>query len=240
MPITQLADIRAEGITDAMASDAAVNAAIVTWESVFFEACGQWFEPVSAAMTFDGDNSSSAFFRIPIISIDSLEDLELGTTLSTDDYVVYNGRTLLQDDRRHPRIMLKKGRCFNLGRGRYRATGSWGFVEADDSPPPQVQYALLKLVIEKLLSPIVPSLAPATLPDLPTITGQLVAEETDEHRLAWANPNNSKITKDINDGLTRDPFILETIQRFQAPMSISAPVTWDFYAQDRNVFDEVF
>lgn len=239
MPITQLADIRAEGVTDAMVSDSAVEAAIALWESAFFEACGQWFEPVSASMTFDGDGSSSAFFRIPIIEVTSLEDLELSETLDTDDYVVYNGRTLLQDDRRNPKIMMKKGRRFNLGRGRYQVTGSWGFVEADDSAPPQVRHALLRLVIEKLLSPIIPALASATLPDLPTSTGQLIEEETDEHRLAWAS-SNVQTRKDLNEGLTKDPFILETIQKFQAPMVIGSPTTWDFYAQDRNVFDEVF
>lgn len=239
MPITSLQDVRDEGIDATMATDSQVNAAIATWEAAFVEACRQWFEPVSATITFDGDGSNSALFSIPIISVVEIQDLERSEVIDANNYVVYNGRTLLKDDRRNPKILLKDDRRFELGKGRYQIEGTWGFTESDDSCPPQVRYAMLKLVIEKLLTPMIPALSP-TLPDLPTQVGQKVEEETDEHRIAWANPNNAKFRKDVNEGLTKDPFILETIRRYSVPMGIGAPVTWNFHAIRRNVHGEVF
>jgi len=239
MPITTIADIRAEGITVAMISDAQVTTAIALWESVFSEACGQWFEPITTSIVFDGDNSSTAFFTVPIIEITELQDLEFSSIIPASDYVAYSGRTSLQDDRRSPKLSMKKGRVFGLGRARYQATGSWGFVEADDSTPQQVRYAILRLIVEKLLSPIVPSLVATPLPDLPGLTGQLVEEETDEHKLSWANPNNSTTRQDVNSGLTKDAFILETIQKYQSPLAIDSPTTWGF-GSARSILDEVF
>ena len=241
MAVTQIDDIRDQGITVDMFSDSAVQAAIDLWESVFSDACRQWFEPIDASLTFDGDNSSSAFFRLPIVEVTELQDLELGTVIDADDYVVYNGRTVVQDDRRNPKIMLKNGRVFTLGRGRYQVTGTFGFVEADDSAPPQVRHAMLRLIIEKLLSPIVPSLVTAVIPDLPTATGQIIEEETDEHRTVWAALNAPIARRDVNQGLTSDPFVLETIQRFKAPAAVGAPVTWNFgLAEPRDLMNEVF
>lgn len=240
MPITTLQNVRDEGITSEMASDGQVNAAIATWEAAFVEACGQWFEPIAATIMFDGDGTSSAFFPVPIITITEIQDLELSQIIDAANYVVYNGRTLLQDDRRNPKVLLKDGRVFELGKGRYQVTGTWGFTESDDSAPGEVVHAMLRLVIEKLLKPIVPALSTTPLPALAEPTGQKVEEETDEHRIAWANPNNATFKRDVNDWLSNDAFVLGVIQKYQTPMAIAAPVTWDFSTQHRNIFGEVF
>jgi hypothetical protein len=223
-----------------MVSDGDVEDAIEIWEATFVEACGQWFEPIDATVTFDGDGSTSKLFSVPIISVSELSDLELSKIFDASDYVAYTGRTLLQDDRRNPKIMLKNGRLFELGRGKYQVVGTFGFTEADGSCPPRVRNAMLRLIIEKLLTPIVPALASPTLPPLPESVGQLVEEETDEHKKAWANPNNSSMRNDVNQALSKDPFVLETIQRYQAPMAIGAPVTWDLSLSQRNIFNEIF
>ena len=61
MPITTIADVRAEGITSAMADDAKVTATIASCEAAFENACGQWFEERAVPIEIDGDNSAVMF-----------------------------------------------------------------------------------------------------------------------------------------------------------------------------------
>ena len=244
MAIVTLQDVRDEGITTAMASSSKVNSYIATYEQVFNNACGQWFEPVTATVSFDGDDSSIAFFQVPIISITEVLDTETGLVVDPSTYIVYNGRTMLQDDRRNPKIALKNGRKFSLGRGRFSTTGSFGFTEADDSAPAEVKQAMLTFIIEKLLTPIVPDLVHGLPePDLGFRPGGVVEEMTDDHRIKHAQPmNQTKMTKQkANNFLTQNLFILGVMHKYHAPMKYRTQADWRFpNSASGSYFSDIF
>lgn len=234
MAITTIQDVRDEGVTVEIASDDLITAHIDTWEAAFSDQCEQWFEERSGTLFVDGDNTPSTFLQIPIITIDSITDVVNSTVLSVSDYAVYNGRTMLQDDRRNPRIILNTG-LFYSGNRRWQIVGTFGYTEADGRAPAQVRRAMLMLIIEKLLNPIVETVGipPAVVVSRPE--GQTTFERTDDHEIRFANLEKQR-SNYTNSGLTSNRFILETISKFRAPMGIRAPMEFvqsksqDFFA----------
>jgi hypothetical protein len=225
-----------------MASDAKVNRYIAIWEAAFSRACGQWFEAREAVVTFDGDNTAVAFFQIPIIEVESIEDTIDVATLDADDYKVYSGRDpSFADDRRNPKIVMSNG-LFKLGRQRYQITGTFGYLEPDDSAPGDVWYAMIKLIIEKLLTPIVGTSAGLLNAQLLNINGQiaLTEEVTDDHKKKWTYTGGK--SKFANMGLTSDATILQTINDYRAPMNIRSQTDWTWIERpsDLDILDQVF
>lgn len=241
MPVVTLADIRAEGVTVAMASDAKVNQYISTWEAAFESACGQWFGPRDdVTVTLDGNDGQIAFFQVPIIEVDSLTDTALDEVIDPSDYRVYSGRTLLQDDRRNPKIAMRNNRRFTLGRQRWEVVGSFGFTEADGSVPGDVHYAMLLLIIEKLLTPKILNSDALLLPPLPDQLGPKVEEVTDDHKLKW-QPTAAKQSTSFLDGLTNSSIVKKTAAKYRAPMKIRTQSEWSFRANPTlGLFTDVF
>jgi len=136
-------DIRDAGIAASVASNAAVLAAIKTWQSFVEAACQQWFEARSITMKLDGNDSDMLFFAVPIVSVEYLKANGSEDELSTDLYEIYNSRTY-PDDRRNPRIKLIRSEAYRdifvepltLGRLKFRkgrrnqeVKGEFGFIE---------------------------------------------------------------------------------------------------------------
>lgn len=232
MSVVSLQDVRDEGVTVTMASDAKVNRYIEIYEAAFNEACGQWFEERPYVVTFDGRETSVEFFQVPIIAITLLEDLGDGSQdpieISPDDYRVYAGRNpIVGDDRRNPKIVMTNGR-FCLGRQRWRATGTFGYLDENDAAPGDVHEAMLILIIEKLLTPKLADSQGILNQQLLPPNGQVVLTEevTDDHKRKWSYTGPKQSKSSAYAGLTSNPFVISTIKKYKAPPLLITQCDW--------------
>lgn len=246
MSIVSLQDIRDEGVTVDMASDSKVLTYISIWEAAIEAATNQWFDSREMVVTFDGDGTSLKLFQVPIIEVDSLEDLGSGASndlVSPSDYRVYNSRNPIScDDRRNPKIVMP--RRFSLGRQRWRVSGTFGFLEPDGSAPADMKYAMLKLIIEKLLTPLVNSMEAIINEQLlPDVHAKVLTEEiTDDHKRKWSY-YGAKVKPNINGWLTQDQFILGVIDKYRAPMNVQTQTNWtplEGYPTSSQIFFGVY
>jgi hypothetical protein len=230
-------DIRDQGITAAVVDDATVLAYIETWQQFLDRACRQWFNPRAMILELNGNDSDTLFFGVPIIQIDYIKLNGSADELITSLYKAYTSRTY-PDDRRNPRIKLRgPGGCRDiysapmaLGQLKFRkgvknqeVKGIFGFTEADGSVPKMIQRALLKLVVEKLTSPVYPSGVGVGL--VPTgATGQIIQEKTDDHEIRFSD--NSRSKKHGLDGITNDYEVLDIIRLYRAPIGVATPADW--------------
>jgi hypothetical protein len=230
-----VADVRATGFDDTVPyayDDTAVENAIDLWQQVLERMCRQWFESRALVLSVDGNDADTLPFGVPIIDITYVKLNGDTTSLPTDQYEVYNGRQY-PDDRRNPRIKLAKQSSpsiysgansdakFRKGRKNQEISGTFGFLEPDDTTPLLIKRALTKLVIEKLSSPIFGTFTGGT----PNISvGTVLEEWTDGHRLKYGNP--SRLSGNQFKGITTDPEILEAVKLYKAPIGIATPSGW--------------
>lgn len=231
-------DIRDAGLTDTgLYPDAAVLAAIELWQAFLERSCRQWFNNRTLLLKFDGTDSDTLHFGVPIIDIDYLKLNDSTTELDTNYYRVYNSKSY-PDDRRNPRIKLRsqydfadiytaplesRNLRFRKGRQNQEIKGTFGFVEEDGSTPKLIKRALCKLVVEKLTNPIVPLATPAAAPP-PIVAGALLEEVTDGHKLKYADTTKfSERRPSPYMGITSDQEILDIIKMYRAPIGIATP-----------------
>jgi hypothetical protein len=240
MAYIDLADVRDVGITEEMVADEAVETAIALWQALIERACRQWFEPREMTLKFDGNDSALLPVGVPIISIEYLKLNNDPVALDATHYRVYKSRSY-PDDRRNPRIMLN-ALCddadiytapivngllkFRKGRQNQEIKGTFGFVEEDDSTPLLIKRALLKLVVEKLATPVftAPGTEAPLPPPPPVLAGIIQEERTDGHALIYANrfTVNSRRPNSMMS-FTSDPEIIEIIKMYRAPIGICTP-----------------
>jgi hypothetical protein len=244
VPYTTLEAVRLAGITEAMASDDAVNTAILLWSQIWERMTKQWFEPREAVLEIDGTDSDTLHFPVAIIEVTEMFINNSSDALDPSLYRVYNkrGGTEVTDDRWNPRIKLIRDEehhdvyaaplvngtmKFRKGRQNQTITGTWGFVEADGSTPLGVERAVLLLVVEKLLNPIIPPSTP--LPPMGGMTGVLVEEETDGHRQKWQAVGGPISTRPGGlNGITQNPEVRDLRMLYRAPTHIATPANWTF------------
>lgn len=241
-------DVRDAGLTDETAfPDAKVHSEIVIWQTFIERATRQWFRPRTLEFNFDGTDSDTIHFGIPIISIEALRINDDPNDLESDKYQVYS-EIVYPDDRHNPRIKLVNGRdttdiftqpfqerrrIFRKGRQNQYVKGVFGYVEEGDQPPEMIKRAMTKLVIEKCANPLYvdPS---ATAPAPPPLLTGLVSEEwTDGHKIKYGaqrggarNPRRPSPWS----GITEDPEIQDIILMFRAPIGIATPANVSFTA----------
>lgn len=242
MAYITIAEVRAAGLTDTVAyPDADITAAIALWQSAIERATRQWFESKTLTLAVDGNNSDTLYFGIPIIAIEYVKLNEDTAALDTDYYVVYNGRSY-PDDRRNPRIKLKRSQgaasiysepvgdgklIFRKGRQNQAIKGTFGFLEDDDSTPPLIKRALLKLVLEKLQKP--PYAAPGSTGGYvpPILAGVLKEEWTDGHKVKMSDTFEYAKSRPAGFlGFTQDPEIIAILKMYRAPIGIATPADW--------------
>ena len=237
-PYITVQDVRDGGVPTVAAggpSDAEVLAQINTWQVFIERATRQWFVARAVVMNIDGNESSLMQFNVPIVSITYIKLNDSSDELDTTLYKVYNSVTN-PDDRWNPRIRLVTSEERDIFSGPYRKlmfrkgeenqeiSGSFGFVESDGSPPLLIQRALLKLTIEKVMTPIYSATTP-TFPLPSGATGALLSEKTDGHARTWAQAGGPTAWRRPGlIGVTADREILDIIKLYKAPIGIGAPV----------------
>ncbi len=139
-----IADIRAEGFTEAMVDDTSVQRGINRATALIEKATGRWFEARSRVFQLDGKKSQDLMLNIPVIALTGLSLVDqYGETEAIDltEVWVYN-RHLTQglinpDDRDDPRISWRDvtrragdvGGGFLVGKRNIQATGYFGYTE---------------------------------------------------------------------------------------------------------------
>ena len=187
--IVSLQDIRDEGLDEAELSDERALILSYGWQQWFEHVTGTWFTPKYKTLLLDGDGSRVLFLNIPIISLEELYiNDDFTNMVSTDDFVVYNREH--PDDRRNPRIKLKKKsgsiyefameRKFLVGDQNQKVVGTFGYVEEDGSAPYLVQRAIMSLIL--LTSELK---SDSEIDQLSA--GRKIEEVTDRHRIRFAN-----------------------------------------------------
>lgn len=236
----QVADIRAEGLSDTDYSDEKVLSYIETWQAFLERACRQWFVPKSMILEVDGNDSDTLFFGVPIISVDYLRINGSPDDLLAILYKVYSGRSPMQDDRRNPRIALTRSNewmdiytaplvCgepkFKKGRKNQVVKGIFGFTEEDGGTPKLIKRALTKLVVEKLTTPIYSASSGIAAPP---IISSVLEEKTDGHSIKYGSIVPFKDRKLGLSGMTADPEVLDIIKLYRAPFGVATPAHWSY------------
>jgi len=151
--LVTLAEVRATGLTDAMADDDAVEAAIALASEYVERVCGVPFSPqtitTSAPLLFDGTGHDTLWLDIPILTISEVgeQDAEGNQTAYTaSTYAVYNRRPPVGNDRRNPKI-VRRYTYFPEGRQNIYVAGTFGWCDPapdpndEDVPPAQIERA---------------------------------------------------------------------------------------------------
>jgi hypothetical protein len=217
--------------------DATVIAAIEMWQQFLERACRQWFNARSRIFSVDGNDSDTLHFGVPIISLEYLKINACTDALDVGLYKVYSGNTY-PDDRGNPCIKLigpdyqrdifvapvTSGRLkFRKGRQNQEVKGIFGYVESDGSTPKMIKRALLLLVTEKLVTPVVPS--GGILP----ILGSILSESTDGHSISYGSITDGFATRRPGlSGMTQSLEVLDIIKLYRAPLGIATPAHWTY------------
>jgi hypothetical protein len=161
----------------------------------------------------------------PIIEVTSLTINNSDTVLSTDDYKVYNGRQKPNDDRKNPKIELRRSsassiytRSFNTDKfwKGYDQTviGKFGYLEPDGDPPHAIKESVIALVIL-----MAETLYPKFHGRLGQIVGPVVRERTDDHEIEWRSS-----VRDIPNYIV-PKYIQDRLMLYRSPAFMTVPST---------------
>jgi len=124
---------------------------------------------------------------------------------------------------------MRGGRMlFRKGRRNQVITGTFGYLEPDNSTPLLIKRAVLKLVVEKVTQPVYVApgcVAPAPPPS--PGSGVVVEESTDGHRIKYAAPAFEP-QRSGQLGFTQDQEVLAILKMYKAPLALAAPANWSF------------
>jgi hypothetical protein len=205
-----LADLRAEGITVAMASDDRLRTLVEEAGGLIDRITGWFFEPRTATLRLDGRGTPSLEPPVPPIRLDRLaiygQDVALPEAVDVIGAPVGPGFDA-------PRITLRRSRCFPRGTANVIAAGRWGFTEpdgtADGRTPLEIRRACILLVLRGI-----DPLAGAASSDARN-RWRLLEERTRDqsYRLAELRVGNP---------LTGDPEVDAILARYRRPVGLGA------------------
>lgn len=204
-----IADLRAEGITVAMAGDARLRALIEEAGGLIDRITGWFFEARTATIRLDGRGTPSIEPPVPPIRLDRLaiggHDVALSDTVDVLGAPVGPGFDA-------PRLTVRGGRCFPRGTGNITAVGRWGFTEpdgtADGRTPLEIRRACILLVLRGI-----DPLASAASSDARN-RWRMLEERTRDQSYRLAELRAAK--------LTGDPEVDAILERYCRPIGLGA------------------
>ena len=147
-----VADLRAEGVTAAEASDARLELLLVEASRLIDRVTGWFFEPRLLTLHLAGRGAPSIELPVPPIRVDRL--VLGGAELALDPSELLIVGAPVQPGFDGPRFTRRHGRTFPRGHGNVVAEGLWGFTEDDGTPtrrtPPAVRRATMLLVLRSM------------------------------------------------------------------------------------------
>lgn len=216
MAYATVQDIRDAGVTVDDADDIEVQALLDLCSILLDQACKQWFEPRVLDAVFDGTDSTLLQLPVPIIELTSLQINDETTDLDPARYRAYTSRAL-PDDRRNPRIKLINCGLFNHGVQNQAVSGTFGFVEPDDSTPLPIHRATIKLVLERIGTPSFGESSSGGSSTGPI--GPITEEQTDGHKLKYQAAKLGDRKAGLQ-GISSDPEVQDTIRLYRGPTAV--------------------
>ena len=148
-----VADMRAEGVIEAQASDERLQALITEASQIIDTATGWFFAPREYSYQLDGRGTPTLDLPVPLIRLDSLavhgHEVPQSALLTSGAPV--------QPGFDGPYITFRHGRRFPRGRKNVAISGLWGYTEHDGSPtgrtPLEIRRACMMLIM-RLLPPL--------------------------------------------------------------------------------------
>jgi hypothetical protein len=147
-----VADMRAEGVTLAMAGDTRLAVLLEEATRTIDKVTGWHFEPRSATLHLDGRGTPSLWLPVPSIRLYRLALYGEDVSYSKERLVVVGAPVGSGFD--GPRLTFRHGRVFPRGEGNVTVGARWGYTEADGTPegrtPPAIRRACMLLVLRSL------------------------------------------------------------------------------------------
>ncbi|MGN6107861.1 MAG: hypothetical protein ACTHU0_22325 [Kofleriaceae bacterium] len=203
-------DLRAEGVSVAMASSDRLRALIDEAGQLIDRVTGWWFESRTATLLMNGRGRATLETPVPPIRIDRL--LIGRSEVELPDSVTLVGAPI-QPGFEAPQLVLRGLRRFPRGVANVAATGRWGFTEPDGTPegrtPLEIRRATLLLVL-RWIDP----LGGGASNDARN-RWRILEERTRDQSYRLANPGTS-------DPLSGDPEVDQILARYRRPIGLGA------------------
>lgn len=205
-----VADLRAEGVTEAQADDVRLGKLIWAASTEIDRVTGWFFEPRDARFVLDGRGTPTLELPVPPIRLDEL--LVWGSPSSLDPASILVVGAPVGAGFDVPRI-TRRGGIFPRGRGNIELVGRFGFTEADGSPegtvPPLIYRACVLLVL-RWLDPMAEEAA------FDARNRWRLLEERTRDQSYKLSPHGLTL------GLSTDPELDAILQRYRRPAPIGA------------------
>lgn len=205
-------DLRAEGVTEAQATDERLLALIDEASRLIDRVTGWFFEPRDVTYVLDGRGTPSVEPPAPPLRLDSLS-VE-GSPLPIDSNNLLIVGAPIQTGFDAPRLSLRHGRTFPKGIGNIEAEGRWGYTEDDGTlegrTPLEIRRACMMLVMSRL-----PLLGDADAMDEARNRWRIIEERTRDQSYKLDRPGTTTT-------LTGDPAVDEILFRFRRPQGLGA------------------
>lgn len=206
-----VADLRAEGVTPAAASDARLEALLNEASAFIDQVTGWFFEPRALTLRLDGRGAPTIEPPVPILRLDALLLDDASLSLAPDDLVVVGAPVAPGFDA--PRFTLRRGRVFPSGAGNVTAVGVWGYTEPDGTPFGRTPLAIRRVAMQLALRAL-PKLADAD--GSTTSAWRVVEERTRDQSYRLAAPLGLGVV------FTGDPEIDQILARYRRPPGLGA------------------
>lgn len=237
-----IADLRAAGLPSSY-SDAEAQVMLLLASQLVEAQTRNYFRQETGTFIFDGNNSHILHLPIPIITITSLT-VNNGTIVLDEDYWrAYTGRIYPTDDRKNPKIELRRSAdassifyvntstvdIFVKGMDQ-TVIGTFGYLESDDTVPAAVKQAVMILAIQHI-EPLYNVYGSSTIAGSAGSAGAVKSEESDDHKKEWYNITTGQAS---NDGLW-PPIVMTLLNLYRAPRAVGVTsARWSGVDNDRG------
>jgi hypothetical protein len=223
-------DLQDQGLDPTTFTEAQAKVALLMASQLIEKYTRNFFREETGTFIFDGNNSHILHLPIPILTVTSLTVNNGSTVLDSDWYRAHTGRSFPTDDRRNPKIELRRSSTASSSiyvvnsattdifvKGLDQTiVGTFGYLEPDDSVPLAVKQAVMILAIE-CIQLLYPKYGNSTIAGSTGTVGPVKKEEADDHSKEW---HNLLEYQQLEEGLWA-PAAKALLYDYRAPRSIA-------------------
>jgi hypothetical protein len=205
-------DLRAEGVTEAQASDERLRLLIDEASAAIDRLTGWFFEPRVLVLRLDAYGTPTTEPPYPPIRLSRLAAGGQELPLDPDELIIVGAP--VQPGFHAPRITLVNG-VFPRGRGSVVASGVWGYTEPDGTPDGRTPLAIRRacmLLVMRLLQPVVN----ADPMEEARVRGRILSLRTRDQAVTFARAAQS------GEVVTEDVQLDDLLRPYRRPFGIGA------------------
>lgn len=207
-----VADLRAEGVTEAQASDERLAQLLEEASDYVDHETGWWFEPRVVELTLSGRGTPTLDLPVPPIRIATLA-ID-GEPLSVERDALVVGAPVLARPV-EPHLTLRSG-VFPRARDNVVVSGVFGYTEPDGSAEGRTPLAIRRATMQLALR-ILPRLSDASAVSETRDRWRIVEERVRDQTIKWA-----PIPAQVLATNAADPEIAEILRRYCRPPALGA------------------